>query len=83
MQRIINLMSLIIAIIGVYKDLSKEVKVITPLAINICKEKTELLRKNTAILMERYAKAISENEEYLRTFQGMIVLFRVSFHFKK
>ena len=39
-ERIINLMTLIIAIMGIYKDLSKEVKVVIPLAINICKEKT-------------------------------------------
>ena len=81
-ERIINLMTLIIAIMGIYKDLSKEVKVVIPLAINICKEKTELLRKNAAILMARYAKAAPENEEYLRALHGMEVLVSVSAHLK-
>ena len=82
MERNINLMSLIIAIMGKYKELAKEVKVIIPLAINICKEKTELLRKNAAILMARYAKAAPENEEYLRSLHGMEVLVSVSSHLK-
>ena len=81
-ERIINTMSLIIAIMGIYKDLSKEVKILIPLAINICKEKTELLRKNAAILMARYAKAAPENEEYLRQLHGMEVLVSVSGHLK-
>ena len=81
-ERIINTMSLIIAIMGIYKDLSKEVKVLIPLAINICKEKTELLRKNAAILMARYAKAAPESEEYLRQLHGMEVLVSVSGHLK-
>jgi hypothetical protein len=81
-ERIINNMSLIIAIMGKYKDLSKEVKSVIPLAINICKEKTELLRKNAAILMARYAKAAPENEEYLRALHGMEVLVSVSSHLK-
>ena len=82
MERIINNMSLIIAILGKYKELSKEVKVVIPMAINICKEKTELLRKNAAILMARYAKATPENEEYLRALHGMDVLVSVSSHLK-
>ena len=82
MERIINNMSLIIAIMGKYKELSKEVKCIIPLAINICKEKTELLRKNAAILMARFAKAEPENEQYLRSLHGMDVLLSVSGHIK-
>ena len=82
MERIINNMSLIIAIMGKYKELSNEVKSVIPLAINICKEKTELLRKNAAILMARYAKAAPENEEYLRALHGMEVLVSVSSHLK-
>ena len=82
MERIINTMSLIIAIMGKFKELSKEVKIVIPLAINICKEKTELLRKNAAILMARYAKAAPENEEYLRLLHGMDVLVSVSAHLK-
>ena len=82
MERIINTMSLIIAILGKFKELSKEVKIIIPLAINVCKEKTELLRKNAAILMARYAKAAPENEEYLRSLHGMDVLVSVSAHLK-
>ena len=81
-ERIINNMSLIIAIMGKYKELSNEVKSVIPLAINICKEKTELLRKNAAILMARYAKAAPENEEYLRALHGMEVLVSVSSHLK-
>ena len=81
-ERIINNMSLLIAIMGKYKELSKEVKSVIPLAINICKEKTELLRKNAAILMARYAKAAPENEEYLRALHGMDVLVSVSAHLK-
>ena len=81
-ERIINTMSLIIAIMGIYKDLSQEVKIVIPLAINICKEKTELLRKNAAILMARYAKAAPGNEEYLRSLHGMEVLISVSSHLK-
>ena len=82
MERIGNTMSLIIAIMGIYKELSKEVKIVIPLAINICKEKTELLRKNAAILMARYAKAAPENEEFLRQLHGMEVLVSVSGHLK-
>jgi hypothetical protein len=52
------------------------------LAINICKEKTELLRKNAAILMARFAKAEPENEQYLRSLHGMDVLLSVSGHIK-
>ena len=66
----------------IFKDLAKEVKTVIPLAINICKEKTELLRKNAAILMARYAKAAPENEEYLRALHGMDVLVSVSAHLK-
>ena len=82
MERIVNTMSLLIAIMGKYKELSKEVKIVIPLAINICKEKTELLRKNAAILMARYAKAAPENEEFLRQLHGMEVLVSVSGHLK-
>ena len=82
MERIVNTMSLLIAIMGKYKELSKEVKIVIPLAINICKEKTELLRKNAAILMARYAKAAPENEEFLRQLHGMEVLVSVSSHLK-
>ena len=82
MERIINDMSLIIAIMGVFKELSAEVKVVIPLAINICKEKTELLRKNAAVLMARYAKAAPGNEDYLRSLHGMDVLVSVSAHLK-
>jgi len=81
-ERIINDMSLIIAIMGVFKELSAEVKVVIPLAINICKEKTELLRKNAAVLMARYAKAAPGNEDYLRSLHGMEVLVSVSAHLK-
>ena len=81
-ERIINNMSLIIAIMGKYKDLAKEVKPIIPLAINICKEKTELIRKNAAILMARFAKAEKDNEEFLRSLHGMDVLVSVSAHLK-
>ena len=81
-ERIINNMSLIIAIMGKYKELAKEVKGVIPLAINICKEKTELLRKNAAILMARFAKAEPENEEYLRLLHGMDVLVSISGHLK-
>ena len=81
-ERIINNMSLIIAIMGKYKDLAKEVKLIIPLAINICKEKTELIRKNAAILMARFAKAEKDNEEFLRSLHGMDVLVSVSAHLK-
>ena len=82
LERIINIMSLIIAIMGAYKDFSKEVKTVIPLVINICKEKTELLRKNAAILMASYAKVVKENEEYLRSLHGMEVLVSVSAHLK-
>ena len=82
MERIVNTMSLLIAVMGKYKELSKEVKIVIPLAINICKEKTELLRKNAAILMARYAKAAPENEEFLRQLHGMEVLVSVSGHLK-
>ena len=75
-------MSLIIAIMGKYKELAKEIKVIIPLAINICKEKTELFRKNAAIIMVRFAKAEPENEEFLRALHGMEVLVSVSGHLK-
>ena len=81
-ERIINNMSLIIAIMGKYKDLAKEVKPIIHLAINICKEKTELIRKNAAILMARFAKAEKDNEEFLRSLHGMDVLVSVSAHLK-
>ena len=81
-ERIINNMSLIIAIMGKYQQMANEVKSIIPLAINICKEKTELLRKNAAILMARFAKASPENEEVLRALHGMEVLVSVSGHLK-
>ena len=44
--------------------------------------KTELLRKNAAILMARFAKAEPENEQYLRSLHGMDVLLSVSGHIK-
>ena len=81
-ERIINNMSLLIAIIGKFKELSQDVKIVIPLAINICKEKTELLRKNAAILMARFAKAEPGNEDFLRELHGMDVLLSVSGHLK-
>ena len=52
MKRIANTMSLIISLIGIYKELSKEVKILISLNINICKENTELLQKKVILLIK-------------------------------
>ena len=46
-------MNLIIPLIRIYKELSKEVKIYILLTINIFKEKTELLLKKCSKLMAR------------------------------
>ena len=52
MKRIANTMSLIISLIGIYKELSKEVKILISLNINICKENTELLQNKVILLIK-------------------------------
>ena len=77
-QRIVNNLSLLIGIIGKYPDNAKEIKNIIPDIIIICKEKTELLRKNAAVLLAKFARSSEENEQYVRDLHGMEVLLSVS-----
>ena len=53
-----------------------------PDIIVICKEKTELLRKNAAVLLAKFARSSPENEQYVRDLHGMEVLLSVSGYIK-
>ena len=77
-QRIVNILSLLIEIVGIYSEKAKECKNIVEYIINICKEKTDLLRKNAAILLARIAKSNKEMEEFVRNLHGMDVLMSIS-----
>lgn len=78
MQRVVNMMSLHIAICGQFKEEANNMKEIVELMISICKEKTDLVRKNAAILLARIAKSSTEMEDYVRSLHGMDVLVNVS-----
>ena len=81
-QRVVNTLSLLIGIIGKYPDTAKEIKPFIPDIIVICKEKTELLRKNAAVLLAKFARSSPENEQYVRDLHGMEVLLSVSGYIK-
>ena len=81
-QRVVNTLSLLIGIIGKYPDNAKEIKSFIPEIITICKEKTELLRKNAAVLLAKFARSSPENEQYVRDLHGMEVLLSVSGYIK-
>ena len=78
LQRVINMLSLLIAISGQYKEESQNMKEIVELIIVICKEKRDLLRKNAAILLARIAKSSNEMEDFVRSLHGMEVLVNIS-----
>jgi len=77
-QRIVNILSLLIAIIEIFKEKANECKNIIEYIINICKEKTDLLRKNAAILLAKIAKSNKEMEDFVRSLHGMDVLMSIS-----
>ena len=81
-QRVVNTLSLLIGIIGKYPDNAKEIKSFIPEIITICKEKTELLRKNAAVLLAKFARSSPQNEQYVRDLHGMEVLLSVSGYIK-
>ena len=78
MQRVVNMMSLHISICGQFKEEANNMKEIVELILLICKEKTDLVRKNAAILLARIAKSSTEMEDYVRSLHGMDVLVNVS-----
>ena len=78
LQRVINMLSLLIAISGQYKEEAQNMKEIVELIIVICKEKRDLLRKNAAILLARIAKSSNEMEDFVRSLHGMEVLVNIS-----
>ena len=77
-QRIVNILSLLSSIIENYKEKAIKCKNIVQCVIDICKEKTDLLRKNAAILLAKIAKSNKEMEEYVRNLHGMEVLVSIS-----
>jgi hypothetical protein len=77
-ERIINILSLMINILNI--DVSQSVllkDIIDPL-ISIAKDKLDLLRKNSAILIAKIAKSSEEMNKYVRELHGMDVLINVS-----
>ncbi len=77
-ERIINTMSLLINITNVWPEFAVYTKEIISSIINIAKDKTDLLRKNAAILLAKIAKSSNEMESYVRELHGMDVLLNVA-----
>jgi hypothetical protein len=53
-------------------------KIIVKNLIQIAKEKTDLLRKNSSILLAKIAKSSQEMENFVRDLHGMDVLLNVA-----
>jgi hypothetical protein len=77
-ERLVNNMSLMISILTIYPDLSDKSKGIVKFIIEIAKERTDLLRKNAAILLAKVAKSSDEMQNYVRELHGMDVLLNVA-----
>ena len=77
-ERTINNMSLMISLVGNAPSLSEKFREIVKLLIEIAKEKMDLLRKNSAILLAKIAKSSKSMENCVRELHGMDVLMNVS-----
>jgi tetratricopeptide (TPR) repeat protein len=79
-ERVINNMSLLIALIGRAPASSEQMrgKQTIPLIISIAKDKVDLLRKNAAILLAKIAKSSESMQSYVRELHGMDVLLNVA-----
>jgi tetratricopeptide (TPR) repeat protein len=78
LERIVNNLSLLISLVGKDTNLAKEMKNIISLIISFAKDKLDLPRKNSAILLAKIAKADNEMQEYVRSLHGMDVLLSVA-----
>ena len=79
-DRIVNTLTLLNSIVGSYPQYVNELKKIIQLIITICKEKTELTRKNAAFLLAKIATSNEELKEYIRSLHGMDILMNISGH---
>jgi tetratricopeptide (TPR) repeat protein len=77
-ERFINTMSLMISMIGWNPSVGEKIYNIVDKIIIIAKEKTDLYRKNAAILLARIAKSSQKMEDYVRELHGMDVLVNVA-----
>jgi len=77
-ERIINTMSLMNSIITLSPSNGFVLKPIIQTVINIAKDKLDLLRKNSAILLAKVAKSSEEMEKLVRELHGIDVIMNVA-----
>jgi hypothetical protein len=77
-ERVINNMSVMISLLTINPEYSIVFKEIVKNIILIAKEKMDLLRKNSAILLAKIAKSSTSMENYVRELHGMDVLLNVA-----
>ncbi len=77
-ERLINNMSLINMILVNFANLAHLTKPIVKDIIYIAKEKYDLLRKNSALLLAKIAKASEEMEQFVRNLHGIEVIMNIA-----
>ena len=77
-ERVINNMSVMISVLSINPEYSTIFKEIVKNLILIAKEKMDLLRKNSAILLAKIAKSSTSMENYVRELHGMDVLLNIA-----
>ena len=77
-ERIINTMSLMNSIITFYPSKGNILTPIVESVINIAKDKLDLLRKNSTILLAKIAKSSDEMEKVVRGLHGIDVIMNVA-----
>jgi len=73
----VNVCSSMVAFVDVFPERQKEFQTIIPDLIGVIKEKTELARKNSAILLAKLAKD-EENSKVMRAHHGHEVLMSLN-----
>ena len=77
-ERVINNMSLMNSILTNCSNLAVFTKPIVNDIIFIAKEKFDLLRKNSALLLAKIAKASDEMEKFVRNLHGVEVIMNIA-----
>jgi len=77
-ERLINNMSLMNSILIYWSNLANFTKPIVKDIIYIAKEKFDLLRKNSALLLAKIAKASDEMEKFVRNLHGVDVIMNIA-----
>ena len=71
-------MSLMISLVGRVPETAEKIRNIVKTLVSIAKDKTDLLRKNSAILLAKIAKASDRMQDFVRENHGMDVLLNIA-----